>query len=341
MQLKRYSNFPDDLKAEWDALLEKSSTNVPFLRFDYLKTWWQTNGGGEWQHIEPVIICARRQESLSGIAPMFFTRNHEDKAALMLLGSIEVSDYLDLLAAPQDIEEFVSDLLPFLRQTDMPAWQRIDWYNLPDSSPTLPALQKAAEKLGWSYQEEKYQPCPYVPLPGDWQTYLAGIDKKQRHEIRRKIRRLEEAEVPSRWYTLDAGADLEAEIEDFLSLMEQEGDKADFLTEEMRQHMRLTIRCFSDMGCLHLSFLEIDGKKAAAKLCFDYNNRLLAYNSGIERHFMDYSPGWVLLGYLLEWANQQKRTEFDFMRGGETYKYRFGAVERYVMRVTLAPADAG
>ena len=26
-------------------------------------------------------------------------------------------------------------------------------------------------------------------LPGDWETYLAGIDKKQRHEIRRKMRR--------------------------------------------------------------------------------------------------------------------------------------------------------
>jgi len=44
----------------------------------------------------------------------------------------------------------------------------------------------------------------------------------------------------------------------------------------------------------------------------------------------------VLLGYLLQWANEQGRSEFDFLRGAEEYKYRFGAIDRFVMRATLA-----
>jgi len=50
---------------------------------------------------------------------------------------------------------------------------------------------------------------------------------------------------------------------------------------------------------------------------------------------MEYSPGWVLLGHLLMWANENKRSAFDFLRGNEDYKYKFGGVDRFVCRVTL------
>jgi len=48
------------------------------------------------------------------------------------------------------------------------------------------------------------------------------------------------------------------------------------------------------------------------------------YNSGINFEYSAYSPGWVLLAYLLQWANENHRERFDFMRGNEDYKYRFG-----------------
>ena len=99
-----------------------------------------------------------------------------------------------------------------------------------------------------------------------------------------------------------------------------------------------TARCAFERGCLALAFLEINGRKAAGYLCFDYLNRIWVYNSGLDRSMMEYSPGWVLLGYLLQWANENKRSEFDFMRGNEDYKYRFGAVDRFVVRATLQKA---
>jgi len=42
-----------------------------------------------------------------------------------------------------------------------------------------------------------------------------------------------------------------------------------------------------------------------------------------------------LLGHVINWACENQRTEFDFMRGDEDYKYRFGAVNQHVMRVKL------
>jgi CelD/BcsL family acetyltransferase involved in cellulose biosynthesis len=168
-------------------------------------------------------------------------------------------------------------------------------------------------------------------LNGDFDEYLGRVEKKQRHEIRRKIRRAEESGRGVRWYISDM-ADVEAEIDVFLSLMEHDQGKAGFLHDDMRAQMRAVIRTAHENGWLWLAFLEADGQRIAANLNFDYNNKLWGYNAGVNRDFMDLSPGWVLLGYVLQWACENKRTEFDFMRGDEDYKYRFGAVNQYVMR---------
>ena len=333
MDYTLHTTFPQDLQGEWNALLEETPTHVPFLRHEYLAAWTQTRGGGEWRELEVAVVTARQDGRLAGIAPLFLDRS-TTPPRLMLLGSIEISDYLDLLASPADLQPFVDGLLPFLASA-IPGWGTLDLYNLLEDSPTLAALETAARRMGWGYAAGQISHAPTIHLPGDWETYLAGIDKKQRHEIRRKMRRLEESGVPARWYIVQDAAGLEGEIDAFLALMEQDPAKAAFLTPAMRQQMRLALRCAFAEGCLQLAFLEINGRKAAAYLSFDYLNRLWIYNSGLDRSFMEYSPGWVLLGYLLKWANENQRTEFDFMRGDEDYKYRFGAVDRFVLRAVV------
>ncbi len=340
MELTLHTTFPTDLRDDWNRLVEQNHTHVPFLRYDYLLAWWQTRGGGEWPEGTLALVTARERGELVGIAPLFHAPNHQGEPRLMLVGSVEVSDYLDFIARQGCLEPFCDALLPFLAQAGLPGWKSLDLYNLFDDSPLLAALRASAARLGWSEQAAKVYHCPYIPLPGDWEAYLAGIDKKQRHEIRRKMRRLEASGLPSRWYLVDDASQLEEEIAAFTALMEQDEEKARFLTPPMRKFMRTVIRWAFQEGILHLAFLEIDGQKAAGYLAFDYLNRLWVYNSGINRAYIELSPGWVLLGYQLQWANEMKREAFDFMRGDEEYKYRFGAVDRYLLRLTLTPSDA-
>ncbi len=117
--------------------------------------------------------------------------------------------------------------------------------------------------------------------------------------------------------------------------MVQDPQKEAFLTDDMKTSMRNLIHTTFDEGYLQFAFLEIDNQKAAAYLNFDYNNRIWVYNSGFEDKFLSWSPGWVLLSYLLQWANENKRHQFDFLRGDEKYKYRFGAVDRFIHRITI------
>lgn len=321
---------------EWNNLLRESSSDSPFLRFEYLREWWAALGGGEWSQATLAVVTAHDEEKLIGVAPLFQTTNRDGESALMLLGSIEISDFLDLIVRPSDLTPFLSGLLDLLASSPASSgFALLDWYNVLETSPTLAALEAESAQRGWRFNSEVYQPAPSIPLPADFESYLAAIDKKQRHEIRRKLRRAAENDLPVRWYLVTDESTLDAEMESFFTLMAQDPKKEIFLTPTMRAQMQSTAKVALQNGWLWLAFLEVDGVKAAGALNFDYGNRLWGYNSGVNRAFNELSPGWVLLAHSLQWAIKHGRIEFDFMRGNEDYKYRFGARDRLVMRVVV------
>jgi len=330
MEFTLHTDFSEINPNTWNSLVEQSIADTPFSRYEYLSEWWKTLGGGEWKQARLVLVSATENDQLVGIAPLFVTE-YDGQQALMLVGSIEISDYLDLIVRADDLPRFISGLLDFLTSSLTDNWSAIDWYNIPDASPTRAALKAEFEKRGWAYQAEIYRPTPYIPLNGSFDEYLSRLDKKQRHEIRRKMRRAAES-GRVRFYVVDKNADIETELEGFFHLMIQDPNKAMFLRDAMRDQMSTTIRAAHEQGYLWLGFLEVDGVKVAASLNFDYKNKLWGYNSGVSREFMELSPGWVLLAHTIQWCCEHNRHEFDFMRGDEEYKYRFGGVNRYVMR---------
>lgn len=337
MEFTHTTAFSDCLQNEWRSLFDTGITKVPFLRPEYLKTWWQTRGGGEWpEEAELLLICAREGDQLVGIAPCFVSEK-DGKRLLLLLGSIEISDYLDLLVRPQHLDEFAEGLLGYIKNTLAPAFKLsgFDLYNVLEQSPSLAALQQAAQVNGLPCAISPITRAPYIQLSGDYEEYLSRLDKKQRHEIRRKMRRMLELPTPSEWYIANDTDKLDVEIEDFLTLMAYDPEKQAFLTPKMKEQMRLSMKEAFQAGILQLAFFTIGDEKAAAYFNFDFGNRIYVYNSGINPAFFEHSPGWVLLAHLLKWSNENGRFEFDFMRGTEDYKYKFGALDRQVMHIQI------
>ena len=333
MNFKTHEDFSEIGQSAWNALVEQSIADTPFSRYEYLSEWWKTLGGGEWKDARLALVSATEGDQLIGIAPLFLAE-YDGRQALLLVGSIEISDYLDLIVRQADLPRFLSGLLDYLASSYAGAWSALDWYNLPDSSPTLAALKADSERRGWTYHEEVYRPTPRIALNGSFEEYLSRVEKKQRHEIRRKMRRADES-GRVKFVVVDPKADIEPELESFFHLMVQDPGKANFLHDVMRDQMSQSIRAAHEYGYLWLGFLEVDGVRAAASLNFDYRNKLWGYNSGVSRDHMEFSPGWVLLGHTIQWACEHGRTEFDFMRGDEEYKYRFGGVNQYVMRARV------
>ena len=71
-----------------------------------------------------------------------------------------------------------------------------------------------------------------------------------------------------------------------------------------------------------------DAGPAAACLAFVGSDRLFLYLSGFDAARAFESPGTLLIGALLEIAAERGIREVDFLRGGEAYKYAWGARDR-------------
>ena len=340
MKFLQYTTFNSlaKYKDEWNRLVNFSASQVPFLTFEYLQAWWETRGGGEWpEGSELVLVAAFQDRHLVGVAPLFQAKNVQGKQALLFVGSFEVSDYLDFIIPPKDLPAFISGLLDFLKDTPgIPSWETLDLFNLLEDTPTIKLLKAEAERRGWLFNQFHLQPAPYIPLQGDFQAYLAGIKKKQRHEIRRKVRNLEQHLAKGELYITQDVHQLDSDIDTFIEMMAQDPNKREFLTDEMRKHLHSTAQTAFQHNWLQLAFLTLDGNKAAANMSFIWDNRLWLYNSGWEWDYRDLSPGWILLTYLIQWATENNIEEFDFMRGDEPYKYKFGGIDRHVYRVILA-----
>jgi CelD/BcsL family acetyltransferase involved in cellulose biosynthesis len=324
------------LADEWNSLLPRSVTDVPFLRHEFLSTWWSTLGGGEWREAELRIGVARDGAGgLIGLAPLFRSRTPDDRSGLLLLGSIEISDYLDFIVPESVLTDFAQRLVDELARLPAKEWQVVDLYNIREESPTLAVLKSAAEAIGWTVTQSRFRPSPVLELPANWDDYLAALDKKQRHELRRKMRRAEEFPDRVDWRIVGRDDDVERAMDDFIRLMALDQRKSAFLTPSMQTQIKRSALEAHANGWLQLAVLDIGSRMAAGYLNFDYGGRLWVYNSFVDPDFFGSSPGWVLLGHIIRWAIENGRAAVDFLRGGEDYKYRLGGRDRFVCRMTI------
>jgi CelD/BcsL family acetyltransferase involved in cellulose biosynthesis len=324
------------LQEEWDQLVASAVTNTPFQRYEYQQVWWSTKGGGEWDSGELFVAIGRSEQGeLAGIAPLFFNEDAEDVPTLLFMGSIEISDYLDLIVSEEQLDEFIGELYDALSERGPQGWKQLDLYNIPEDSPSLDALKSHAEARGWGFEQERLQPCPILDLPDSWDAYLDQIDSKQARELRRKLRKAQGYPASVDWHIVTEREELDQAVDTFLGLMANDSAKEEFLTDAMRAQFHRMCAAGLEDGWLQLVFLTVSHEAVFGYINFDYRNRIWVYNSGFDPTHFDLSPGWVLMGYLIRWAIEQGHEAIDFLRGDESYKYRLGGTDRFVTRVKI------
>ncbi len=320
----------------WNHLLARSRANTLFLTWQWQTTWWRCLGEGDlW------LLAWYDGDRLVALAPLYL---HDDSAGLRrfdLVGCVEVSDYLDLIVEEGREEAVYSALLNWLASDACPPWDVVGLCNLAETSLTHRLLPEMAAGRGLEAVTRLEDVCPLILLPDNFEAYLQEIlSKKQRHEVRRKMRRIEE-EAVVRWYVVDGASDLAQETDAFLHLHRlSKQEKESFMTPEMETFFREAIQAMHQVGWLYLAFIEVNGVRAAAMLGFVYNGGLLVYNSGYDpASYSELSPGIVLTARIIEDAIQRGLHVFDFLQGNEVYKYRFGAHDTAVYSTVIRRAQ--
>lgn len=312
--------------AEWDTLAQASFTNTPFQTHAYQKAWWTHLGTGELI----TIVVRNPADQLIGLAPFYLKDD-----VLYFNGSKEETDYLDIISTAENAEFVWQTVFDCLCSSDFPAWSRIDLHCVPASSPTRHILPRLVANRGFSLSETVEEVCPIIPLTGSFEDYLMSIDKKQRHEIRRKMRKAEshgaELEI------IRPGDDLPQAVEDFLGLLQLSmQEKSDWLTPGRRALFHDVAQAALAAGTLQLMFMRVENRRWSALFNFAYHGRTWVYNSGIDMTgFQDLSLGIVLSSHAIEQAAEQGFQQFDFLRGNEAYKYRFGAQDSQIYRLEI------
>jgi CelD/BcsL family acetyltransferase involved in cellulose biosynthesis len=206
------------------------------------------------------------------------------------------------------------------------------------ASPTVRLLPALGAARGLAVEAAVEERCPILPLPESWEAYLARLDGKDRHEIKRKIRRLER-ELPGAAARVHAGGDgWDAALSRFLALHRRSKvGKARFMDERMERFFRTATQALADAGWAKLWFLDHPGGDVAAFLCVEYGAAVGLYNSGFDPGHARLAPGLVLLAHVIQDAIARRVPVFDFLRGEEPYKADFGPVPEDLYRVSVRP----
>lgn len=313
------------LRPEWLRLLGEMSFQSVFFTPHWQETWWRHFGAGR----QLAILTVRSGDGrLQGLAPLM--RSHGDAAITRLefIGDLELCDYFDLLIAPQrqdDVAQAMADYLVPQASEEV----EICLNNLSARSPTPALLQDSLARQGLVLETETIETCPTIALPADWNAYLATLRGKDRHELRRKIRRAENAAELA--YTVTGTPDrLDEDLDTFIALhrMSQQDDKQGFMTPAKVAFFRDMAHQLWQAGWLELAFLHADDQPIAGLCCMTYGATYAAYNSGYHPDYGALSAGIVLFANRIRSAIDRGFVAFDFLRGNEAYKYRFGASDR-------------
>lgn len=325
------SSVFDLLASDWDALVDRSMTATPFQLLAYQKAWWTHLGPGDLH----TIVVRDERERLSAIACFYLL-----DGTLYFNGCVEETDYLDLISPAEAAPTAWECIFDELEATDFPRWRALNLCNVPEASPSRDILKKLSARRGYEFNSEVQEVCPVITLPETFTDYLMGLDKKQRHEVRRKMRRAKAASAHA--HVVSEDEDLNAAVDEFLRLLQlSTREKDDWLNDGRRAVFHDVARAAQENGQLQLLFLRRGTDNAAGLYNFDYKGRIWVYNSGLDIvEFGQLSPGVVLTATSIELAIEAQRSTFDFLRGGEEYKYRFGAQDTKIYRLEITRSRA-
>jgi Acetyltransferase (GNAT) domain len=356
----------------WDALAARNPWATPFSGWAFQRAWWDAYGPNA--HDQTMVVidpAAGLDAGPVGIVPLMHRHEVEPTDAVehttmrhgsgleltpvpptakaVFFGASYHADYATILAAPIDLDRVAAAVAVALAAApapddDHPApWDVVDLRRLRCGDPSADALAGAFGRLevdrGWTVNLEREDVCPVATIPddaADLDGYLATLGKKERHEIRRKVRRAEAAGPVELTPSPDPLADLDA----FIDLHQRRwGDAGLFRPTPGGDASRLFIRRlfegFGPDGPVRLCFLTVGERRIAAGITFEYGETIGYYNAGVDPDARDLSPGVVMIAKYIERAIQTGCRRLDFLRGDEPYKYEWGAVDRPIQRLLV------
>jgi len=313
---------PDSLERlhrEGDALIWPA----PFVLPGWIRAWHAAFGEAEMQ-----LWSLREGEAVVGLAPL-----QTAGRTASIVGSPDVCDHLDLVAVPGRERAVCSALIAHLQRSA--TVDRLDTGPVRPDSVVVRALLPAARALGLPTEVVEDESLFDLRLPTAWDDYLESLSGKERHEVRRKLRRGGDA------FRFELTAGDATAVDEFLRLFRRNrADKAAFMDARTEGFFRGLAGRLPET---RIGLLRVDGPVAAAVWCFDHGRTRYLYNSAYDADYSRLSVGLACKLLSIRDAIERGLTTYDFLKGNEAYKHRLGGapVPLIRCRIDLRPAGRG
>jgi CelD/BcsL family acetyltransferase involved in cellulose biosynthesis len=329
------ADIPSDVSLEtfeglfscWQDPLSALKWTSPFVLPLWLRVWWDHFGHG----FSPLLLSINREGRCLGLAPLMV-----QSGTARFMGSPDVCDFQEFVFPEGQEEDFFRLILNHLQSKGI---RELVLEPLREDSLFFQVLSRMPETEGRKMIIQPHGALLEMSLPDSWEDFLLGLSGKDRHEIRRKLRRLEEA-GQVRYRVIEKADSLDQAMPVFLDLFRSSRpDKKDFMTERMASFFQSLAAEMARAGLLRLYFLDLFDQPVASVLCFDYGSTIYLYNNGFDERYRALSPGLVSKIFTIQDSIQKGHRLYNFLKGEEAYKYRLGGkpVSLFKCQIRLAP----
>jgi CelD/BcsL family acetyltransferase involved in cellulose biosynthesis len=303
----------EKLERPWQELWANCDSATPFQSPAWLIPWWNSFHPGEL-----ITLAFWEQQHLTAVAPMFLFNG-----TIRLLGAGN-TDYLDILCEPESISPVLQLLFNHLtnRRSE---WDSCDFTDLSSSSLLLRADTSALFADGRSE-------CSVCPVLTSKQLNISKKLCANLESARRCLERsggfvIEQADDESVPGMIDALIDLHE------ARWNKKGSAGVLCAEDVRQFNRRVAPALSRAGLLRLYGLRHQGQWIAVHYCLSGHGRTYYYLGSFNPWMASYSPGNLLIHHSIMRAIETGDCQYDFLRGREAHKYRWGAKDTKTFRL--------
>ena len=328
-EINRINQFLE-LRHEWDKVLERSRDKNIFLTWEYLSTYWKHFG----KEKKLRILCIEDENKIIAIAPLRQSRygfqapfGYDVIEPLGYRGlTPEGADYTGLILTERQAECLQLFLNHLVEHND---WDFIYLMDVPETSIIPDLLAKMSKAVPITFELEKGAICPYISIPNSMDIFLRELSSKFRKNLRRCMRNLEKDHQRVELKRYDEFGSVEEAMKIYFELHQKRWKLKHipgvFNTQEVRDFYRDVAKLFADNGWLALYFLTANGEPIATQYCFEYKQKMYYALGGFDPNYSQYSVGSLILMKVIEKCIEKKIEEYDLLKGGEPYKFRYTA----------------
>ncbi len=329
-ELEVFDSLDDTVKAVWMKLEDGASCYV-FQRFSWLSHWYRTVGTAD--GIEPIIIIVSENKEPIALFPFCLHRFLGVRIIKFLGGGqtdYNAPIFLPDRITPQGFMEIWNAMLELLPAHDVRYLTRIPEYL--DATNNLYVFNVADKKIdGMAYSTN---------LVPSWKDFELHLSRKLLKDNARMIRRLSEigdVEILESKSEEQYQKILEATISQKTRRYLETGVRNILSRSSVRQFYTGLYADITGEPKVHLTALKVDDRILATHLgIYDRGRYYYLFPTFDNGALSKYSPGRLLLEYLVKSAIKKGLNVFDFTVGGEAYKQQWCDSEMRLYRILKA-----